>query len=84
MGDGNQHYFRMQRTAMKLVKKTNITKVVLSSILQQCKPTPTLTDMQTVEEIPCCAKWMQNGFCNSTFYSKAYKMQYCGRPCGMC
>uniref|UniRef100_A0A158QQ27 ShKT domain-containing protein n=1 Tax=Haemonchus placei TaxID=6290 RepID=A0A158QQ27_HAEPC len=31
-----------------------------------------------------CASWVRNGFCTSTFYSNAYKMQYCGRPCGLC
>ncbi|KAK6027692.1 shTK domain protein [Ostertagia ostertagi] len=31
-----------------------------------------------------CSKWVRNGFCNSTFYSNAYKMQYCGRACGLC
>ncbi|XGW12777.1 hypothetical protein V3C99_013437 [Haemonchus contortus] len=33
---------------------------------------------------PKCASWVRNGFCTSTFYSDAYKMQYCGRPCGLC
>ncbi|KAK6031334.1 shTK domain protein, partial [Ostertagia ostertagi] len=33
---------------------------------------------------PNCASWIRNGFCNSTFYSQAYKMQYCGRACGLC
>uniref|UniRef100_A0A7I4YS26 ShKT domain-containing protein n=1 Tax=Haemonchus contortus TaxID=6289 RepID=A0A7I4YS26_HAECO len=33
---------------------------------------------------PSCERWVQNGFCTSTFYSYEHKVQYCGRACGLC
>ncbi|KAK5966742.1 hypothetical protein GCK32_000481 [Trichostrongylus colubriformis] len=31
-----------------------------------------------------CPHWVNNGFCNSTFYNNAQKTMYCGRQCGLC
>ncbi|XGW25300.1 hypothetical protein V3C99_006599 [Haemonchus contortus] len=31
-----------------------------------------------------CPTWVQNGFCQSSFYTNAQKMQYCGRECQLC
>ncbi|KAK5968610.1 ShTK domain protein, partial [Trichostrongylus colubriformis] len=31
-----------------------------------------------------CEIWVRKGFCKSDYYSLEYKMQYCGRACGLC
>ncbi|XGW29441.1 hypothetical protein V3C99_008897 [Haemonchus contortus] len=31
-----------------------------------------------------CQHWVNNGFCNSTFYTRSQKMQYCGQLCRLC
>ena len=31
-----------------------------------------------------CGTWVQNGFCNNSFYTAAQKRQYCGRSCSLC
>ena len=33
---------------------------------------------------PGCKKWMDNGFCQSNFYSHTEKSRYCGISCGLC
>ncbi|KJH40316.1 hypothetical protein DICVIV_13741, partial [Dictyocaulus viviparus] len=35
-------------------------------------------------DIFSCSDWVQNNFCDSTFYSTAQKRQYCGRMCNLC
>ncbi|KAK6751299.1 hypothetical protein RB195_002966 [Necator americanus] len=33
---------------------------------------------------PNCVNWVKNGFCNSIFYTREQKRQYCGTFCGLC